>query len=78
MDQFTFARKDQRFKRDMMKAAPGLKLGKLLDESREKIKIAPVDVIEMKTHNRYSESHSYLVSFTNEVKNIIRLNIRVK
>lgn len=75
MYNFTLARKSQKYKRVVMKAAPGFNPEDLLDEIKDKIIMVSVEVEEMKTSNPQLESHSYLASFTNkinlnEVKNI--------
>lgn len=67
-----------------MKAAPSLELEELLDEIKDQIKKAPIEVVEVKTRNPQLQSHLYLVSFTNginlnELQNITGLNnVRVK
>lgn len=69
VDHFTYARKDQTFKRFIMKAVPGIKSEDLMDEIKYKIRIAPFEIVEMKTRYPQLESQSYLSSLTTAINN---------
>lgn len=84
VDHHTFARGDQRMKKLVLKAAPGLSVEELSREIKDQTQQTPSQIIEMKSKNKNVQSHSYLVQFGNDsnlsnVKSITGLNnIRVK
>lgn len=83
IEHHTFARADQKVKKIVMKAAPGMDHGELTKEIEILTKKAPTDIISMNS-KKNKDSHSYLVTFNqemdmNKIKNITGLNnIRVK
>lgn len=72
---FLFARKDQKLKNSVTKAATSLKPEELITDISGQTKVKPVDVVHMKTWDVDYQSHSYLVAVNNathlnEIKNI--------
>lgn len=62
-----------------MNDAPGLKTEGLIEEIKEKVKIAPVKMVKMKTRNPEHASYSYFIYFKynaniNGVRNIAGLS----